>query len=80
MKWGVFFVKKLENVGVFLKVENEGGCKKVDLSSTQVALCTVGPISIFYFTFYLFGGCVRSKRSPLTSGLIKVCVYRLHGH
>jgi len=35
MKW-VFFVKKLENVGVFLKVENEGGCKKVDLSSTRV--------------------------------------------
>jgi len=31
-------------------------CKKVDLSSTQGALCTV---SVF-FTFYLFGGTQRT--------------------
>jgi len=44
-------------------------CKKVDLSSTQGALCTVGPISIFYFTFYLFGGgCVRTQRTPPSYG------------
>jgi len=29
-------------------------CKKVDLSSTHGALCTVSVF--FYFTFYLFGG------------------------
>jgi len=45
----------------------------VPLSSTQGVLCTVGPISIFYFTFYLFGGggCVRTQRTPpLPTGLI----------
>ena len=31
-----------------------GVVKKVDLSSTQGALCTVSVF--FYFTFYLFGG------------------------
>ena len=44
------FCKKVENGGVF--------CKKVDLSSTQGALCTVSVF--FYFTFYLFGGGVRT--------------------
>jgi len=58
-KMGVFFVKKVEN-GVF--------CKKVDLSSTQGALCIVSVF--FYFTFYLFGGCVRTQRTPsLPTGL-----------
>jgi len=38
------------------------GCKKVDLSSTQGAWCTVS--IFFYFTFYLFGGCVRTQRTP----------------
>ena len=44
---GVFFVKKWKMGGVFF-------VKKVDLSSTQGALCTVSVF--FYFTFYLFGG------------------------
>ena len=26
-------------------------------------------ISIFYFTFYLFGGCVLTQRTPLPTGL-----------
>jgi len=45
-------------------MENEGGFKKVDLSSTQGALCTVGPISILYFTFYLFGGAYAPNAPP----------------
>jgi len=39
-------------------------CKKVDLSATHGALCTVS-VS-FYFTLYLFGGGVRT---PLPTGL-----------
>ena len=31
-------------------------------------------ISIFYFTFYLFGGCVRTQRTPLPMGLFSVVV------
>ena len=62
-----FFVKKSGNKGCFIKkVENRGFfCKKVDLSSTQGALCIVSVF--FYFTFYLglFGGCVRTQRTPL---------------
>ena len=53
-KWkigGVFFCKKRWKMGMFF-------CKKVDLSSTQGALCTVGLSVFFYFTFYLFWGCV----------------------
>ena len=43
---GGLFVKKVESVGVF--------GKKVDLSSTQSALCTV---SVFFcFAFYLLRG------------------------
>jgi len=26
--------------------------------------CIMYSISIFYFTFYLFGGCVRTQRTP----------------
>ena len=29
-------------------------------------------ISIFYFTFYLFGGCIRTQRTPLPTGLDKL--------
>jgi len=37
--------------------------KKVDLSSTQGALCTVSVF--FYFTFYLFwGGCTHPTHPP----------------
>jgi len=43
----VFLLKKWKMGGVFFG-------KKVDLSSTQGALCTVSVF--FYFTFYLFGG------------------------
>jgi len=39
---GVLFVKKVEN-GFF--------CKKVDLSSTQGALCTVSVFFILHFTY-----------------------------
>jgi len=47
MKW-VFVVKKWK-MGVFF-------CKKVHLSSTQGALCTVSVFFLFlHFTFYLFG-------------------------
>ena len=43
-----FCGKKVENGGVF--------CKKVHLSSTQGALCTVSVFFLFlHFTFYLFG-------------------------
>jgi len=38
-------------------------CKKVDLSSTQGALCTVSVFFILHFT-YLGGGTVRTKRTP----------------
>jgi len=41
----VFFVKKKWKMGFF--------CKKVDLSSTQGALCK--PTVSVFFTFYLFG-------------------------
>jgi len=40
---GVFFVKKVGNGDVF--------CKKVDLSSTQGALCTVSVFFILHFTY-----------------------------
>jgi len=52
MKWGV--VKKWKWGVVF--------CKKVDLSSTQGALCTVSVF--FYFTFYLFGGAYAPYAPP----------------
>jgi len=52
MKWGV--VKKWKMGGVFCKKSgpflNEG--------------CIMYSISIFYFTFYLFGGFVRTQRTP----------------
>jgi len=66
---GVLFVKKVEN-GFFCK-------KKVDLSSTQGALCTVSVF--FYFTFYLFGGAYAPNASPLPTGLDnRVSSYRVH--
>ena len=54
---GCFFVKMVENV-FFCKKSGKGGCfVKVDLSSTLGALGTVSVF--FYFTFHLFGECVR---------------------
>jgi len=61
MKWGVcvFFEKKWKMGGVFTK--------KVDLSSTQGALFTV---SVFFiFAFYLLGGCIRTQRTALPTGV-----------
>jgi len=49
------------------KVKKWGGCKKVDLSSTQGALCTVSVFFILHFT-YLGGGCVRTQRTPPAYG------------
>jgi len=51
---GVFFIKKVE-MGVF--------CKKVDLSTTQGALCTVSVffiLHLLYFYIYLYYGPVVS--------------------
>ena len=56
MKWVVFFCKKVEN--------GEGGCKKVDLSSSQGALCTV---SVF---FILHWGVRMHPTHPLPTGLL----------
>jgi len=56
MEWG--FCEKVKNGGCFF-------CKKVDLSSTQGALCTVSVF--FYLTFYLFGG-VRTHPTPTGLG------------
>jgi len=51
------FVKKVENVVFFeKKVENWGVLKSGPFLN---AGCIMYSISIFYFTFYLFGGCVR---------------------
>ena len=59
MKWGCF-LKKSGKWGVFFT-------KKVDLSSTQGALFTV---SVFFiFAFYFFGGCIRTQRTALPTGV-----------
>jgi len=59
MKWGVFFGKKSGKWGVFCK-------KKVDLSSTQGALCTV---LVFFILHFAYCGCVGTQRTPLPTGL-----------
>ena len=53
-----FFCKKVENGKYFVKS-----------GPFLNAGCNMYGISIFYFTFYLFGGCVRTKRTPLPTGL-----------
>jgi len=58
------FVKKVENGGVFFG-------KKVDLSSTQGALCTVSVFFILHFT-YLGGGVRTHPTHPLPTGLCGV--------
>jgi len=67
MKWGG---------GVFCKKVGNGGgvffVKKVDLSSTQVALCTVSVF--YYFTFYLFGGAYARNAPPVLTGLIIIII------
>jgi len=68
MKWeGVFFVKKVEIDGVFVKKWKMAFfVKKVDLSSTQGALCTVS-VFLFYFILYLtyLGGGAYTPNAPL---------------
>jgi len=65
--------------GVFCKkVENGGGrffAKKVDLSSTQGAFSYT--VSVFFFTFYLLGGCVRTPpalRAWLSTHFPSLCL------
>ena len=54
MKWGgVFFCKKVENGGCFVKS-----------GPFLNAWCIMYIISIFYFTFYLFGGAYASNALP----------------
>jgi len=68
MKWGeCFFVKKWKMGGVDKKWKMVFFCKKVDLSSTQGALCTV---SVFFILHYFtYSGCVRTQRtSPARVG------------
>jgi len=52
------------------KVENGGGVfvKKVDLSSTQGALCTV---SVFFLFYILLIWGVRTHPTPLPTGLCR---------
>ena len=78
MKWGgVFFCKKVENGDVFfVKKWKMGGVKmffflkKVDLSSTQGALCTV---SVFFnLHFYLFGGG-EVRTHPMHPTCLRAC-------
>ena len=59
---GCFLVKKWKMGGVF--------CKKVDLSSTQDALCTV---SVFLFYLLLTGGRIRTQRTP--PPCLRACCY-----
>ena len=67
----VFFVKKSKKWGVFF-------CKKVDLSSTQGALCTVSVF--FYFTFYLFGkgDRKRTENALLSTGLVCATIHEFY--
>ena len=84
MKWGGGAFVKIWKMRVFFKVENGGAFvkkvenrvflnKKVDLSSTQGALCTVSVFFILHFTYFLGGGCVRTQRTPLPTGLSFYC-------
>jgi len=63
----VFFVKKSGKWGgVFF-------CKKVDLSSTQGALCR--PTVSVFFTFYLFGGAYPPNSPPAYGPGTKIEIY-----
>jgi len=58
---GCFFVKKWKMGGRFF----------VKSGSFLNAGCVMYIISIFYFTFYLFGGgCVRTQSTSLSTGLM----------
>ena len=49
-----------------------GVSKKVDLSSTQGALCTVSVFFKFLHFTYLGAGCIRTQRTP-AYGHVIVC-------
>jgi len=68
---GGIFVKKWKMGGVFCK-KNSGkwGCFGKKGGPFLKAGCNMYSISIFNFTFYLFGGCVRTQRTPLPTDLL----------
>jgi len=66
MKWGGV-CKKAENVGVFCTEVENGGCFFVKSGPFLNAGCIMYSISIFYFTFYLFGG--YAPNAPPAYGL-----------
>jgi len=51
--------------GVFLQ--------KVDLSSTQDALCTISVFFILHFTYFFGGECVHTQRTPLSTDVQFAC-------
>jgi len=59
-------------VGVFCKKSGKwgGGCKKVDLSSTQGALCTVSVFFSLHFTYSGEGVRTHPTHPPLPTGLL----------
>ena len=61
MKWGGAFCKKVEDGGVW-------GCKKMDLSTMQGALCAV---SVFLFYIILIWGVRTHPTHPTAHGLVQ---------
>jgi len=58
-----------ESAGPYAGNEMGGGCKKVDLSSTQGALCTVSVFFILHFTYL---GVRTHPTHPLLTGLVGI--------
>jgi len=80
MNWGGrFFVKKWKMAGVLVKSVKWGVFfgKKVDLSSTQGALCTVSVFFILHFTY--LGGAYAPNAPPLPTGpdAVLTCAQKL---
>jgi len=65
MKWG-----GVVKSGFFVKKSGKWGCfvKKVDLSSTHGALCTVSVFFILHFTNFFFGGGAYAPNAPPAHG------------
>ena len=61
---GVFFVKKSGKWEVFF-------CKKVDLSSTQGALCTV---SVFFILHFTYSGGAYAPAPPAYVPETQMCI------
>jgi len=70
---GCFLFKKVENWGCVVKSEEWGVflCKKVDLFSTQGALCTVSVFFILHFTY--LGGAYPPNAPPC----LRACIGEL---